>query len=232
VSLVGLVALSAVILTIEWLVLGRPSFPHPKTITSDAIKIGLAIIAGLIAAVGLTVSYRKQRGEEEKGFTDRYESAAEQLGHEKAAVRLAGVYAMARLADDWEARRQTCIDVLCAYLRMPYDADHAPKGEREVRRTILRLVAHHLGSGVRSPWAANDFDFEGAVFDFLVQFEEAICRGFVNFSDAKFMGYASFRASTFDRVRFAEARSTIWPTSLAYASPQVPSSTQRGLKGH
>jgi hypothetical protein len=127
VSLVGLVALSAVILTIEWLVLGRPSFPHPKTITSDAIKIGLAIIAGLIAAVGLTVSYRKQRGEEEKGFTDRYESAAEQLGHEKAAVRLAGVYAMARLADDWEARRQTCIDVLCAYLRMPYDADHAPK---------------------------------------------------------------------------------------------------------
>ena len=35
--------------------------------------------------------------------------------------RLAGVYAMAQLADDWadpDARRQ-CVAVLCAYLRMP-----------------------------------------------------------------------------------------------------------------
>lgn len=28
--------------------------------------------------------------------------------------------AHARLADDWTEQRQACIDVLCAYLRMPY----------------------------------------------------------------------------------------------------------------
>ncbi|MFD9499878.1 hypothetical protein [Streptomyces sp. NPDC060035] len=34
------------------------------------------------------------------------------LGHDQAAVRLAGVYALARLADDWAEQRQVCIDVL------------------------------------------------------------------------------------------------------------------------
>ena len=30
---------------------------------------------------------------------------------------------MAGLADDWPENRQTCVDVLCAYLRLPYDPD-------------------------------------------------------------------------------------------------------------
>ena len=51
-------------------------------------------------------------------LNERFATAAEQLGTDKPpAVRLAGVYAMAGLADDWEKNRQTCIDVLCGYLR-------------------------------------------------------------------------------------------------------------------
>ena len=50
-------------------------------------------------------------------LNERFATAAEQLGSDKPAVRLAGVYAMAGLADDWEENRQTCVDVLCAYLR-------------------------------------------------------------------------------------------------------------------
>src|SRR5262249_1027495 len=53
-------------------------------------------------------------------LNERFATAADQLGSDKPAVRLAGVYAMAGLADDWEENRQTCVDVLCAYLRMPY----------------------------------------------------------------------------------------------------------------
>jgi hypothetical protein len=30
---------------------------------------------------------------------------------------------MAGLADDWPENRQTCVDVLCGYLRMPYEPD-------------------------------------------------------------------------------------------------------------
>src|SRR5271170_7855916 len=57
-------------------------------------------------------------------LNERFATAAGQLGDDKPpAVRLAGVYSMAGLADDWEENRQTCIDVLCAYLRLPYDPD-------------------------------------------------------------------------------------------------------------
>ena len=44
---------------------------------------------------------------------------------------------MAGLADDWPENRQTCVDVLCGYLRMPYEPD---KGEEipEPERLALR----------------------------------------------------------------------------------------------
>jgi hypothetical protein len=67
-------------------------------------------------------------------LNERFATAAEQLGGDKPpAVRLAGVYAMAGLADDWEENRQTCVDVLCAYLRMPYESkpgEDVPEPER------------------------------------------------------------------------------------------------------
>lgn len=95
--------------------------------TFDSIKIVLAVVGGIGGVVALTVAYRRQRlgesaeqREETKLFTDRFAGAAKQVGDENAAVRLAGVYALAALADDWRAGRQTCIDVLCAYMRMPY----------------------------------------------------------------------------------------------------------------
>lgn len=53
-------------------------------------------------------------------LNDRFDTAARLLGHGEAACRLAGVHAMAGLADDWTERRQTCTEVLCAYLHMPY----------------------------------------------------------------------------------------------------------------
>ena len=95
--------------------------------TFDAIKIVLSLVAGIGAVVALTVAYRKQdhseaaeHREDTKLFTERFTKASEQLGSDQAAVRLAGVYALAGLADDWKDGRQTCIEVLCAYMRMPY----------------------------------------------------------------------------------------------------------------
>ena len=56
----------------------------------------------------------------DRGFNERFTAIAAQLGDAQPAVRLAGVYAMADLADDWAENRQACIDVLCAYPRMRY----------------------------------------------------------------------------------------------------------------
>ena len=85
-------------------------------------------------------------------LNERFATAAGQLGSDKPpAVRLAGVYAMAGLADDWPENRQTCVDVLCAYLRMPYEpdpGDEAPGPERlalpgQPRSTPHRHPGHH-----------------------------------------------------------------------------------------
>src|SRR5215472_4143271 len=108
-------------------------------------------------------------------LNERFATAAGQLGSDKPpAVRLAGVYAMAGLADDWPENRQTCVDVLCAYLRMPYEPDpgqDAPAPEqlafrasREVRHTVIRVTSAHLKADTAVPWSGLSLDFTGVVF--------------------------------------------------------------------
>ncbi len=223
-SLVALLFTAAVVLVLDWLGLGRPSIPHQIKDTSqffDAIKIGLAVVTGLAAAVGLTVSYRKQRGEEEGAFTARYSSAADQLGHDKAAVRLAGVYAMARLADDWQPQQQTCIDVLCAYLRMPYDPEKAAEGEREVRQSVVRLIRNHLRGAATVSWQGRDLDFTGALFDDASFVGATFSGGRVSFVGATFSGgRVGFNRATFSggQVGFNRATFSGGQVSFAWAT--------------
>jgi len=145
-------------------------------------------------------------------LNERFASAAEQLGSDKPAVRLAGVYAMAGLADDWAENAQTCVDVLCAFLRLPYEPDpgqDAPEPQRlafqaiqEVRHTVIRVITAHLKKNATTPWQGLNFDFTGVVFDFddgdfsntrfsgcEVYFTGAqFSGGKVYFSDAQFCG--------------------------------------------
>jgi hypothetical protein len=44
---------------------------------------------------------------------------------------------MAGLADDWPENQQTCVDVLCAYLRLPHDLDPGEDGD-PAERTAYR----------------------------------------------------------------------------------------------
>jgi hypothetical protein len=128
---------------------------------------------------------------EADALAKRYHDAAEQLGHDKAPVRLAGVYAMARLADDWPEQRQTCVDVLCAYVRMPIgrgsDGDDA--GEIEVRSSIFSAMSGRLSatSAAPSSWSDLTFDFSNSrLINFRLRrprFGES-----VNFANATFEG--------------------------------------------
>jgi uncharacterized protein YjbI with pentapeptide repeats/uncharacterized membrane-anchored protein YhcB (DUF1043 family) len=131
-------------------------------------------------------------------LNERFSTAAEQLGSDKPAVRLAGVYAMAGLADDWEETRQPCVDVLCAYLRMPYEPDpgqDAPRQERlafqavrEVRHTVIGVITAHLRDAAAVPWQGLNFDFRGVVFDGGDFRGAQFSGGIVNFSHAGFSG--------------------------------------------
>jgi hypothetical protein len=121
---------------------------------------------------------------------------------------------MARLADDWDEQRQVCIDVLCAYLRMPYETNPASEkhreGEREVRHTIIRLIGDHL----RDPsapitWCGRDLDFTNATFD-CGDFDGAKSTGGkISFNGAKFRGgEISFNGAEFtgSEVLFENAK--------------------------
>ncbi len=163
-----------------------------------------------------------------KDFRTRYTEAAAQLGHDKPAVRLAGVHAMAQLADDWGlvdiAQRQTCVDILCAYICLPPPAKAVPDlaaetdsqlirdpAETRVPETIVRVISQHLqvaGDG----WTGLNFDFTGADFssgrwdfrrsnfsDGTVRFDRAtFSGGTVDFSKTSFSGaVVSFNGAIF-----------------------------------
>ncbi|KIR66732.1 hypothetical protein TK50_05250 [Micromonospora haikouensis] len=97
----------------------------------ESIRTGLTIGAAVTAAFALLLAFRRQQLAErtqqateydagEKRVTELYVKAAEQLGSDKAPVRLAGLYALERLAHDNPTHRQSIVEVICAYLRMPY----------------------------------------------------------------------------------------------------------------
>ncbi|WP_157940114.1 pentapeptide repeat-containing protein [Arthrobacter ruber] len=183
-------------------------------VRSAVATVGLAGLGG--AAV---IAYRRQRTGEHQhkletdkhsasGVTElraRFTTAAEQLGHEQAAVRLAGVYAMTALADDWfhvsnKNEQKVCVDVLCAYLRMPYSPDSAKPGEREVRLTIINVIRDHLmrPGEFSTNWCNISMNFTGATFDGGI-FDDAVFKGRINFDKTKFVG----GTVTFDRAQFA-----------------------------
>jgi hypothetical protein len=132
-------------------------------------------------------------------LNERFATAAEQLGGDKPpAVQLAGVYATAVLADDRETNRQTCVDVLCAYLRMPYEPDpgadapateqRAFRASREVRHTVIRVIAAHLRQDAVVSWQGLDFDFTGVAFDGASFSGAVFSGGTVAFDYAAFSG--------------------------------------------
>ncbi|GIF08899.1 pentapeptide repeat-containing protein [Actinoplanes siamensis] len=159
----------------------------------EALKYGLGFFAAAGAVAALLVAVRRQLLAEnahdlsernhrlalqaqahtetdaaERRVTDLYAKAVEQLGSADAAVRLGGLYALERVAQNNPAQRQTIVNVFCAYLRMPYapsatttpttagpitelplprtepTASRDPRQELQVRLTAQRILTTHL----------------------------------------------------------------------------------------
>ncbi|GAB2443572.1 pentapeptide repeat-containing protein [Nocardia tengchongensis] len=209
---VGIAALAYAVLKLE--IKTNDNLAAPIDIT----KLALTVVGGVGGAVALVVAYRRQRDLEQNRFVERFGAAAAQLGSASVAVRIAGVYAMAGVADESTgSNRQQCIDVLCGYLRLPYDPAHGGSGrtkrvtktvvqrdvvsrdveveqeehaeyrqdDREVRQTIIRVIADHLRADATHSWSENAFDFRTA------RLESA------DFSGARFMGIGRFAAAVF-----------------------------------
>lgn len=178
------------------------------------------------------VATSTERDSVDRQVTELYAKSVEQLGSEKAPVRLGGMYALERLAQNMPSQRQTIVNVLCAYLRMPYEnvlvnARHSPplrdndigddvrtddqsvieegaagQQERQVRLTAQRIIEDHL----RLDQESENVD-EAFWPDIKLDLTGAALLDF-DFSgcrvgDARFHGTKFFGVTNFGGARFA-----------------------------
>ncbi len=230
----GAVAVAAAtILSLWWLLAEAGHGPTDRaTLRIDAIKTALSVGAGTAGAIALFIAIRRQQlGERaqvhtehdatERRVTDLYTKAADQLGSDKAPVRLAGLYALERLAQDNPSQRQTIVNVICAYLRMPFDIEDLElaiqgKGrskdnsgdstsahqELQVRATAQDILGSHLRRSevenrTSTFWPGMAIRLNGAV---LVHFEAVGCEfSMADFSGVTFKGRTNFDKTKFER---------------------------------
>jgi len=214
----------------------------------DAIRTAGTLVIGTGGAVALLLTARRQRYTElalvhtdrdatERRITELYTKAADQLGSDKAPVRLAGLHALERLAQNTPDQRQTIVDVICAYLRMPYTppeeqapAEDAPaeahtryenrRQEQQVRLTAQNILSRNLSvisqhrrrrwhrtPPPASAWPGIRLDLTGAL---LLEFSLTNCQlDYANFTRARFTGETDFKDAQFTgEANFACAQFT------------------------
>ncbi|MFV8165300.1 hypothetical protein ACNQVK_24945 [Mycobacterium sp. 134] len=151
----------------------------------------------------------------------RFTTATAQLDSKTLMTRQAGVHAIVALADDWHAldpesrHIQTCLDVLCSYLRKPWapDNDIGTDGgaaydatdkqtthlaeERAVRETIYATLRQHLHPDASPSWSDATLNLSGAhLYDadlswaliHAADFSGTVFKGKALFDDAQFRG--------------------------------------------
>ncbi|MEH0828427.1 MULTISPECIES: pentapeptide repeat-containing protein [unclassified Micromonospora] len=213
----------------------------------DVIRNILAVGAGTGGLIALFLALRRQYVKErvdyddqahknrtaedsrhdaaERRITELYVKAAEQLGSEKAPVRMAALYSLERLAQDNPGHRGTVMSLICSYLRMPvgepysvqklisdasagtvdYSRDSVILEDLEVRKAAQDLINKHLwcfflpdGRTAHGEdyWGALDLNLRGAI---LIDWNLASCKpGNLNIEGARFIGNADFSESFVD----------------------------------
>lgn len=96
---------------------GTPTAVAWATRVSDERRAVLWTLGGILAVLSLIYTARRHTLDRDANRTDRYASAIEQLGSEKLAIRLGGLYALERLAFDSSRDRSTIAEVFAAFIR-------------------------------------------------------------------------------------------------------------------
>jgi uncharacterized protein YjbI with pentapeptide repeats len=202
----------------------------------ETVKVGLAAGLWVSALFALWLAARRQRSTEvanlqaahaaiDRRFTELFSLAVEQLGSPDPPVRLAGLYGLERIANGDPAQRQSVVNIICGYLRMPcgglddvklftdaavIGADKCASGrvEREVRLTAQRILAAHLRMDSACPWTSNGMEIElDLTRAELVDFKLVGCQlGQASFAGSTFLGETKFSGTNFTRdVTFESA---------------------------
>ena len=143
-GLVVLAVLLFAVLLVLWL-LGQIALGGQVTLVQ--ILTGLLVLAGLYWTSRRVVATEDNvRVAEEGHITERFTRAIAQLGDDKMAIRLGGIYALERLAKDSEKDHGPIMEVLTAYVR-----EKAPRPEEDLRKapnpppTDIRAILTVIG---------------------------------------------------------------------------------------
>lgn len=181
-----LAAIAVTVATVAVLLLVEPNLSK-----AEAIKTGGLAGGAVVALYALWLNDRRRRTEEArhelesaKVADERFARSVEMLGHEADQVRVGAMHALAGLTASSPRYKQTVLDVLCAYLRRPFEHDaladrkddpdkSAQKAEaefdreREVRRTAQRLITDLLPFGMDTDPTPYHLDLTGATVEYL-----------------------------------------------------------------
>ncbi|WP_020669412.1 pentapeptide repeat-containing protein [Amycolatopsis nigrescens] len=209
---------------------------------SEALKTGGLAGGAVVALYALWLNDRRRQVEERRQAVeqDRYElessraehdrlrvaderfaRAVELLGHEADQVRVGALHALAGLAESRPGYTQTVLDVLCSYLRRPFeharyqdkDATDTAEVENEltVRLSAQRLI-NDLLPAAHSEAPSYDLDLTGASLEYLdlngrkigtLTMRQARLRSRSNLSECEITGQAWFTDVTTGSGRLA-----------------------------
>lgn len=119
-------------------------------------KTVLQVLGGAALLVGLYFTSRTLQVSQQGQITDRFNDAIEHLGDEALAVRLGGIYALARIGADSERDAVVIVEILCSFVR------EAAARTEEATGAEVRAILSVLGTAA---WARDARkDLRGCVF--------------------------------------------------------------------
>ncbi|MEV6240024.1 hypothetical protein [Lentzea sp. NPDC051838] len=150
----------------------------------EIVKTAGVAGGAIVALYALWLNDRKHFLESEKVADERFARSVELLGNEADQVRVGAMHSLAWLAKSTPRYRQTVLDVLCAYLRRPFDhpahlakpedpdqdftakVSQETRLEHQVRLTAQRLIKDTLSWGKKRKHEHYDLDLTGASLEY------------------------------------------------------------------
>jgi uncharacterized protein YjbI with pentapeptide repeats len=191
-AIAGLIVLAVALLALwkipQWQVADPTLTVKERLELQDKARGTLAqILGGMVVLVGLyftgrsaAAAWRNVQVAHEGQITERFTRAIEQLGSDKLAIRLGGIYALERIARDSAADYWPVMEVLTAYVRenapwkdipqpqagIPPNLEEPtePKPDAEIQAilTVLRRRCRWYGQGEDQPLDLRKTDLAGA----------------------------------------------------------------------
>lgn len=211
----------------------------PRVTGADALRTGGLAAGSVVALYALWLNDRRRRVEEQRQTLEsrrteldrdrvgdeRFARAVELLGHETDQVRVGALHALAGLARSNPDYTQTVLDVLCSYLRRPFQHPRYSSSQRwtpaetddaerqlQVRLTAQRLITGLLPGAEDADAPVYDLDLTGATLEYFELSDRKVGTVLLryahlfssnNLSRSAFHGHVYLTGSTFGTGRLS-----------------------------